>query len=82
MKKLIAISLIIVGLAACGKKEDYDAKKYQSNPANSGSQSIPETKIISYHGGNSLVIGRYVDEEYGNVCYVYDHSISCQPLKK
>ncbi len=77
MKKISIIAgvVIAISLTACAKKEDPNVEANRSIVQNlPKSNDVAETPIS--------VIRRYVDEEYGNVCYVYIESINCVPLKK
>ena len=73
-KNIIVSILIVMAITACAKKE------YPSREQEVSKVSLPTTKDIAET--SYAIIRRYVDEEYGNVCYVYIESINCVPLKK
>lgn len=89
MKKemLIVMTMIMLSLSACGKKEETEKEEKQrliylneKAAMDEMKEKVPNTEIVAHVQGTNGYIHKYVDEKTGATCYLIDYrldNLSC-----
>ena len=81
MTTLAMISVMVMGLSACGKKGVDPQEQVKQKETEAMKVTVPSSEIVAkVRDTNNVYIHRFYDEKNGTTCYFLDYhydSISC-----